>query len=67
MGKIEKLKRMALKQQQRFEEISEWADVVVDKSNRKLVFKTMNEKKDYLKKLQNKNEQLQIYLSELEQ
>lgn len=63
--KIDRLKRKALRQQERVEEMAEWADIVVDKSNRKLVFKTMREKKDYLNSLSQKNQLLEMRLAEL--
>ena len=47
-----------MRQQEQVDEIAEWADFVVDKNNRKVVFKTMAEKKHYLQSLRNKNQNL---------
>jgi mevalonate kinase len=65
MAKIEKLKKMASCQQEKVNEISEWAEIVIDKSNRKTVQKTMTEKQRYLDQLKQKNKQLEVYLCEL--
>lgn len=42
--KIEKLKKMATKQQENVNEIKEWAEIVIDKNNRQVVYKTLNER-----------------------
>lgn len=63
VAKIDKLKKMANCQQQKVNEISEWAEIVIDKSNRKTVQKTMKEKESYLRQMQQRNAQLEIYLN----
>ncbi len=49
------------------DEIKEWAEIVIDKSNRKAVYSTIREKENYLESLRQKNNQLEIYLKELDQ
>jgi hypothetical protein len=44
VGKIEKLKKMAMKQQEKVNEIQEWAEIIIDKNNRQVVYKTLNQK-----------------------
>jgi mevalonate kinase len=66
LGKIEKMKKMAMRQQEKVDEIKEWAEIVIDKNNRKLVYKTMNEKREYLQKIKAKNDLLEMYLNELQ-
>ena len=51
IGKIERLKKKAMRQQAKVEEMAEWTDFAVDRSNRSLVFKAMSEKKEYLESL----------------
>jgi hypothetical protein len=65
VGKIEKLKKMAMKQQEKVNEIKEWAEIIIDKDNRQMVYKTLNEKEKDLMKLKGKNDQLEMYLNEL--
>ncbi len=57
------MKKMAMKQQEKVDQIKEWAQIVIDKNNRKLVYKTMNEKRDYLQKITAKNDLLEMYLN----
>lgn len=64
--KIEKLKKMATKQQENVNEIKEWAEIVIDKNNRQVVYKTLNERQEDLMKLKSKNNQLELYLLELQ-
>lgn len=52
-----------MKQQEKVDQIKEWAQIVIDKNNRKLVYKTMNEKRDYLQKITAKNDLLEMYLN----
>lgn len=56
---------MASCQQEKVDEIKEWAEIVIDKNNRKTVFKTIKEKQRYLDLITQKNNQLEIYLKEL--
>lgn len=65
LAKIDKMKKMVTCQQQKVDEIKEWAEVVIDKSNRKAVYKTIKEKHRYLDIIKSKNNQLEIYLCEL--
>ena len=44
VGKIEKLKKMAMKQQEKVNEIQEWAEIIIDKNSRQVVYKTLNQK-----------------------
>ena len=41
---IEKLKKMAMKQQEKVNEINQWAEIVIDKNNRQMVYRTLNER-----------------------
>jgi hypothetical protein len=66
VGKIEKLKKMATRQQEKMNEIREWAEIVIDKNNRQAVYQTLAEKEEDLTKLKSKNDQLEMYLNELE-
>ena len=47
---------MANCQEEKVNEISEWANIVIDKSSRKTVQKTMKEKQSYLDRMKEKND-----------
>lgn len=66
IGKVEKLKKMAKNHQEKVNEIREWAEIVIDKNNRKEIYNTLFEKEKYLEKMKLNNNQLEIYLNELE-
>ena len=40
-----------MRQQAKVEEMAEWTDFAIDRTNRSLVFKAMSEKKEYLESL----------------
>ena len=65
MQKVDKLKKMACCQQEKVDQITQWAEIVIDKSNRRAVQKTMKEKQKYLHCMKEKNNKLEIYLCQL--
>lgn len=48
------------------DEIKEWAEIVIDKNSRKVVYRTLTEKQQYLARIRQKNDHLQLYLAELQ-
>lgn len=66
VAKAERLKKLATRQQEKVNEIREWAEIIIDKNNRQVVYRTLGQKEEDLAKLKAKNGQLEMYLGELE-
>lgn len=57
-GRVEKLRRVVICQQEKANAIAEWEEFAVDLSNRQLAFRSLAEKHQCLQKVKARNDRL---------